>query len=171
MSFCGILHEFSWKGSDSQHLFNTKDDGDIVTQKDSSQKDSLTSVIGEFGKYQKIWTFLVACTGISTSLLIFSNKFLTAEVLKPHQIRIWKRELLQKYIKRLTIGVQFHMTWTSQLKFGGTFLHQFLKMENLIIVIFSTYHIMILMKDLLKIPQVSNVHHGHLTRHITRFFI
>ena len=40
----------------------------------------MTSITGEFGKYQKIWCCLTALTSVTTSLLIYSNKFLTTKV-------------------------------------------------------------------------------------------
>ena len=45
-----------------------------------SSEDSLTSITGEFGRYQKIWCSLTALTSLTTSLLIYSNKFLTTKV-------------------------------------------------------------------------------------------
>ena len=45
-----------------------------------SSEDSLTSITGEFGRYQKIWCSLTALTSFTTSLLIYSNKFLTTKV-------------------------------------------------------------------------------------------
>ena len=53
-----------------------EDDRDILTQKDSSssQEDALTSVIGEFGKYQKIWASLIGSTGITTGMVTQGTK-------------------------------------------------------------------------------------------------
>ena len=45
-----------------------------------SSEDSLTSITGEFGRYQKIWCSLTALTSLTSSLLIYSNKFLTTKV-------------------------------------------------------------------------------------------
>ena len=45
-----------------------------------NSQDSLTSITGEFGRYQKIWCSLTALTSLTTSLLIYSNKFLTTKV-------------------------------------------------------------------------------------------
>ena len=54
-----------------------EDDRKILTQKDSSasQEDALTSVIGEFGKYQKIWATLIGSTSITTGSLNKSVEF------------------------------------------------------------------------------------------------
>ena len=54
-----------------------EDDRKILTQKDSSasQDDALTSVIGEFGKYQKIWATLIGSTSITTGSLNKSVEF------------------------------------------------------------------------------------------------
>ena len=45
-----------------------------------NSEDALTSIIGEFGLYQIVWSILLGSTGITTGMLVFSNKFFTADV-------------------------------------------------------------------------------------------
>ena len=63
----------------------TENDDSAKKQEEKNSKNSedvLTSVIGEFGPYQLIWSILLGSTGITTGMLVFSNKFFTSNVSK-----------------------------------------------------------------------------------------
>ena len=69
------------KNFELKQVKNSELEIDKIDEIDNSE-DSLTSITGEFGRYQKIWCCLTALTSVTTSLLIYSNKFLTTEVSK-----------------------------------------------------------------------------------------
>jgi hypothetical protein len=52
--------------------------GGKKSKKDTT--DCLTSVIGEFGLFQKVWCSLMGSTGLVIGWLTLSNKFLTTQV-------------------------------------------------------------------------------------------